>query len=169
MENLNQYALFYLGSELYAVATSNVVKIDSVKKNKIRYIPNTYPYVKGIMTLEDDIVPLISLPERFNINSGVSIEDSYVIVCNLKEKGLSGGFIVDSVLDVIEFPENYELTTVNEVITGDATKFISGIFRLQTAENNQEEDEDENLLIILDIEKLLSSDGALEELMDDFK
>lgn len=169
MENLNQFVLFDLGEETYALPTASVRKIDSIRKHKVRHVPNTPNFIRGIITLEDDIITLVSLSEKFSINSNVSDQDSYVIVCNLKEKNLSAGFIVDAVHDVIEFPDDYELSNVNEVITGYSTKFISGIYRLNEGEKTETDEDNEKLVIILDIEKLLSNDTSIEDVVEELK
>lgn len=149
---LNQFVIFKIGRETYALNTTYIVRIENDKK--VRPIPNVREEIKGIITVEEDIVPLVDLRTKFQIVSDKEQDIPFIIVCKLKEEDIVVGFIVDEVIEVIEIPENAKLSNINDVITGTATEYIQGIYRPDT-EKEKEANHDEELLIILNVNKLL--------------
>jgi purine-binding chemotaxis protein CheW len=157
---LDQFVVFRIGKELYALDTKYIIRIENDKK--VRPVPNTKEEIKGIITVEEDIVPLVDLRIKFRIESKKEKEIPYIIVCKIKEKDIVVGFIVDDVIVVKDIPSNADLGSISETITGSTTEYIKGIYRPSKEENKTEEkgqesklEEDDELLIILNINKLL--------------
>lgn len=158
----NQFAVFKIGKETYALNTAFIVRIERDKK--VRTIPNAKKEIKGIITVEEDIVPLVDLRSKFQIESDKEDDIPFIIVCKLKEEDIVVGFIVDEVIEVIEIPENIKLSNINDVISGNATEYIQGIYRSNN-EKDKEDGQDDDLLIILNVNKLLGLETK-EEIMD---
>lgn len=151
---LNQYVIFKIGRETYAMDTSYVLRIEDNKK--VRKIPNVNKAVKGLITVEEYIVPLVDLRIMFEIESNSLEEVPCIIVCKLEEEeDILAAFVVDEVLEVIELPDKVEFSHVNELIVGKASDYIQGIYR-PNAEKDAILETDEELLIILDVEKLIN-------------
>lgn len=150
---LNQFVIFNIGRETYALNTSHIVRIENDKK--VRYIPNANKDIKGIITVEEDIVPLVDLRTKFQIVSDKNDIIPFIIVCKMKEEEIVVGFIVDEVIEVIEIPEDAKLSNINDVITGSSTEYIEGIYRPEE-EKDKGDQNNEDLLIILNVNKLLN-------------
>lgn len=166
MENkkLNQFVVFKIGKETYALNTSFIVRIENDKK--VRPVPNVKDEIKGIITVEEDIVPLVDLRTKFEIDSKKKEKIPFIIVCKMEEQNIVVGFIVDEVIEVIEMPEDTDLGNISESITGNATEYIQGIYRPdKEKEQKGESKNDEELLIILNVNKLLGLD-TMEEIKD---
>lgn len=152
---LNQFVVFKIGRETYALNTTHIVRIENDKK--VRPVPNVKPEIKGIITVEEDIVPLVDLRLKFQILSDKEKEIPFIIVCKLKEEDIVVGFIVDEVIEVIEIPDTVEFSNINDAVIGTTTEYIQGIYR----PNKENEDEnDDELLIILNVNKLLGLEMA---------
>ena len=96
-----QLVTFQLGGEIYGVDIMDVKEI--VKVTKVRPIPNAPFYVEGIFNLRSEIIPVINLHKRFQIQKlAVSEED----------EEFEGGFIktTASALSLTESPALFRLT-----------------------------------------------------------
>ena len=63
----NRYLLFRIDEAYYGLSLTSVREIIQVPK--ITDIPGTPEYVKGIINLRGEIIPIIALHKRFNIKS----------------------------------------------------------------------------------------------------
>lgn len=110
----NKYMLFEVNKEKYAIEMSLVREINRIKN--ITEIPNSPPYIRGIMNLRGDVLPLIDLKIRFGSSKGVIItEFSRVIVVNVENQLI--GFLVDSVNKLISM-ESIQFKSNNRFIKG---------------------------------------------------
>ncbi|QST03057.1 chemotaxis protein CheW (plasmid) [Pontibacillus sp. ALD_SL1] len=154
---MGKHVIFRLNKEVYAIHAKDVLRIESDKK--VRPIPNTPPEFKGVITVEEDTVELFDLRIKFNISSNQDKDIPYIIVCREPKKGTAIGFVVDSVEEVRDIPDDVELSTISDTISGTSTEYIHGIYRPSRDQgddngNSISKNEDE-LIIILNLEKLL--------------
>jgi purine-binding chemotaxis protein CheW len=156
---INQYVVFKIGRETYALNTTHIVRIENDKK--VREVPNVKPEIRGIITVEEDIVPLVDLRTKFSIDSDKIGQIPFIIVCKIKEKEIVVGFIVDDVIEVIDIPNEVELNNVNDAVVGKNISYIQGIYRPENESDDCKECKDE-LLIILNVNKLLGTDIEIE-------
>ncbi len=61
----NQFVIFRLGNEKYAVDILNVGGISEYRD--ITNVPNAPYFIEGIINLRGDIIPIINLKKRFEI------------------------------------------------------------------------------------------------------
>jgi len=164
---LNQYVVFKLGKEIYAINIEYIVRI--LSDEKIRSVPNTSGEIKGIIHTEEDIAPVIDLRVKFNIKSEKKEQIPFIIICRVQQDYVVG-LIVDEVIEVIEIPdEEKQIKDLNfgtSNINGKSTEYIQGIYR-PNREKHEEEEKPEELFIVLNVNKLLGLD-SLEE-MDQLK
>lgn len=165
--NLDKYVVFKLGNETYSLNIEYVVRI--LTDEKIRPVPNTSEEIKGIIHTEEDIVPVVDLRVKFDIDSQKKSEIPFIIICNVQEDYVIG-FVVDEVLEVIEITEadNGEtkikpINLFHANVSQKSTEYIQGIYRPSRDENKLEEGEEDDLLIILNVNKLLGLE-SLEEI-----
>ena len=137
-----EYLTFRLGGEEYCI---DILKVQEIRGyDAVTSIANTPDFIKGVVNLRGNIVPIVDLRIKFRLANVNYDSTTIVIILNLGKKMI--GVVVDSVSDVIAVggdqikPAPRFGATIN-------TEFISGMV---TA--------DERMLIVVDIEKLMSSD-----------
>ncbi|MEE1166424.1 MAG: chemotaxis protein CheW [Treponema sp.] len=142
-ESQYQLVTFKLGDELYGVDIMDVKEI--VKIQKIRPIPNAPDYMIGILNLRGDIIPIIDLHRRFNINMDNGepefdeLESGFVI---LKILDIQIGIIIDKVSRVVSVNFD-EIQEPPQMMSGIGNEYIKGVVR-----------NSDNYLIVLDTIKL---------------
>lgn len=139
-----QIVTFQLGKELYGVDILDVKEI--VKVQDIRAIPHAPYYVEGIFNLRGEVIPIINLHKRFNIERlqyeneiDEELNRGFVI---LNIDGLKISVMIDKISRVVTI-NNSDVKPTPQMISGIGSEYIHGIV------------EDQNgYLILLDIRKL---------------
>ncbi len=98
----NQFLVFAISTEEYGVEIENVKEI--IKVCNITKVPHTQSFVKGIINLRGDIIPVINIRERFNLQLKPYDERTCIIVLDFE--GDSVGLIVDDVREVMYIDTN---------------------------------------------------------------
>lgn len=137
-----QLVSFSTGADEFAVNIKDVKEIN--KLSPITHVPGAPEFVEGVINLRGEVVPVINLRERFGLERKDYDKYTRVIIINVYEKHL--GLIVDSVSEVLRIPVPAIKEPPVEVI-GDDSDFVTGIAEV-----------DEKLVIILDLQKILSSE-----------
>jgi purine-binding chemotaxis protein CheW len=142
---LHEFLTFKLGAEEYGI---NILRVQEIRgyESPTR-MANAPPYFKGVVNLRGIIVPIIDLRIKFGMNEvnydGVTV----TIVLNIANRVI--GVVVDSVSDVIAL-EPTDIKPAPEFNGAMRTEYIIGIGSIQSGEQ-------ERMLILMDIEKLMSS------------
>jgi purine-binding chemotaxis protein CheW len=138
----NQFLTFTLGAEEYGV---DILKVQEIKGySLITRVPRTPEFVKGVLNLRGTIVPVIDLRVKFGLERREY--DQFTVIIVLVVQGRAMGLIVDAVSDVLNLAGS-EIAETPEFSNRVDTKFISGMGRAG-----------DKLIILLDVEKLLSTD-----------
>ena len=137
-----QLVTFRLGEELYGVNIMDVKEI--VRLQNVRVIPNAPYYVEGIIKLRSEIIPIIDLHKRFNIQStakpeDIEMEGGFII---LDIEGSKIGIIIDKVERVVTIKEE-DVKEPPQMLSGIGNEYIKGVVR-----------NSDNYLIVLDTIKL---------------
>lgn len=133
---------FRLGQEEYGV---DILKVQEIREHDaVTRIANAPDYIKGVVNLRGNIVPIIDLRLRFNLDTREQAGAGVVIVLNIAGRII--GMVVDGVSDVVSLSAD-EILPAPLMGTALDTEFLLGIGTI-----------DERMLILLDIERLLSSD-----------
>ena len=132
---------FTLGSEYYGV---DILKVQEIRGyDTVTRIPGSPDFIKGVINLRGAIVPVIDLRIKFNLSKVDYNEFTVMIILNIARRIV--GIVVDSVSDVTQLtPEQIKPTP--EFGSALDTSYITGLGAL-----------DERMLILIDIEKLMSS------------
>jgi len=138
----NQFVIFKLGDEKYAVDILNVGGISEFRE--MTKVPNAPAFIDGIINLRGDIIPIVNLKKRFNIPEKNVDSDTRIIINNIKGKDI--GFIVDEASQVIKI-DDADIEDAPEIIKGADRQYISGVGKV----NDQ-------IVILLNLEKVLSED-----------
>ena len=138
---------FTLGKEKFGLDIMNVDAV--IEYEDTTKLPNTSDYFEGIINYRDEeVLPIINLRKKFKLLDFENKTHAKVIVVKIGDKKV--GMMVDDVKNVRSINSN--LIEEKPNIGGlSGAKFISGIARL-----------DEGMLIILDIDKLISEEDKIE-------
>lgn len=141
-----QLVTFQLGEEIYGVDIMDVKEI--VKVCKVRPIPNAPYYVEGIFNLRSEIIPVINLHKRFQIqrlertDEENEFEGGFIIL-NIDDNRI--GVIIDKINRVVTI-NTEDIKDPPQMISGIGTEYISGVIR-----------QDAKYLIMLDIRRIFSA------------
>jgi purine-binding chemotaxis protein CheW len=97
-----KYLVFYLENQLYALPGDQILEI--LNMEKITRVPNLPAYIKGVVNIRGEIIPLIDLKIRFGKSECAYDEKTCVILVRIEN--IKAGFIVDSVKDVIDIGDS---------------------------------------------------------------
>lgn len=137
-----QYVTFHLNEEFYAVNALNVQEI--VELVNITKVPHLPPYFKGVINLRGTIIPVVDLKLKFDMACEEYRRHTCVIVTEFS--GGVMGLIVDAVSDVLHLSAE-SITETPSFGSSIKTDYMKGMGRVNEA-----------LVIILDVERILSGD-----------
>jgi len=149
-----EFLTFRLGEEEYGIDILRVQEIRSYEPPT--RIANAPPFVKGVVNLRGVIVPIIDL--RLKLGCEKAEMNSFTVVVVLNVRGRVVGTVVDSVSDVLELTREQIKPAPALASTIDAG-FITGIGTIRHAvgADATSTPEGERMLILIDIEALMSS------------
>lgn len=113
-----QYIVVMVGNEQYGIDITYIDNI--VRMQKITRVPKIQSYFKGIINLRGEIVSVMSIRKKMELEDDVFTNASRIIILKLEEKGLIG-IIVDEVKEVVNLSDDEIEKTANR------GKFINGI------------------------------------------
>ena len=136
-----EFLTFRLGAEEYGIDILRVQEIRSYEEPT--RIANAPHFIKGVVNLRGVIVPVVDL--RIKLGCEKVEYNGFTVVIVLNVRGRVVGAVVDSVSDVLELAGDL-IKPAPEMNTTVDTGFITGIASV-----------DERMLILMDIEALMSS------------
>lgn len=146
---MNEFLTFRLGAEEYGI---EILKVQEIRGyDSITQIANAPDFIKGVVNLRGIIVPIVDLRIKFRL--GEANYDQFTVVIILNVAGRVMGIVVDGVSDVISLEDDHIRSTPEFGSVID-TEYIVGLGTV-----------DERMLILIDIEKLMSSGdmGLIEQ------
>jgi purine-binding chemotaxis protein CheW len=136
-----EYLTFRLSQEEYGI---DILKVQEIRGYEPpTRIANAPTFIKGVVNLRGTIVPIVDMRLKFNCSQAEYNSFTVVIILNLRSRIV--GIVVDSVSDVLE------LAADNIRIAPDIDSIIDNSCILGLGSVS------ERMLILLDIEKLMSS------------
>jgi len=137
-----EYLAFTLGDEEYGVDILAVQEIRSYET--VTKLANAPEFIKGVINLRGEIVPIVDIRIKFNLGNVVYNEFTVVIVLNVGGQVI--GMVVDGVSDVIALTPDL-IHAAPAFGSTPATRYITGLGTV-----------DGRMIILVDIERLMSSD-----------
>ncbi len=132
---------FYLGEDEYALFIHKVREIYAM--TEIRKVPKAPQFVKGVINLRGTIVPIIDLRKRFDLDANESKHTAKILIVELGKNQV--GMIVDNVSEVMRFYTD-EIEKAPPMFSSNiSSQYVQGVAKMN-----------DKLIILLDIEKLLS-------------
>jgi len=142
----DQYLTFIMADEEYGV---DILRVQEIRGwEHVTPVPNTPKYIKGVINLRGTIVPLVDLRERFGVESIPYGPTTVVIVLKVigEDSERIMGIVVDAVADVYNI-EDGKIKPAPDFGSVVSIEYVRGLASIN-----------EQMLIVLDIDKLLSSD-----------
>ncbi|MEJ5169014.1 MAG: chemotaxis protein CheW [Arcobacteraceae bacterium] len=144
-QTTSEYMIFELGSMQYAIELPKIREILTYP-NLITTLPNTSPWVKGLINLRGEVVPILDIRIKFSTGPIEYNEHTAVIAVITDDKRMIG-IVVDKVDDVQKLDiEN--LAPVSDMGSAIPSKYLKGFIRM---ENNR-------MLVIMDINAIVHKD-----------
>jgi purine-binding chemotaxis protein CheW len=148
--NRLEVVTFKLGEEEYGIDIQKVQELRGY--DAVTRIANAPDYIKGVVNLRGIIVPIIDMRIKFKL--GDPTYDQFTVVIVLNIGGRVVGMVVDSVSDVITLTAE-QIKPAPEMGSVLDADYLIGLGTL-----------DERMLILVDIDRLMSSDemGLVEKI-----
>lgn len=99
---MSQYIVCSISNQLFALSvfeTNRIVPLESVTK-----IPDTPPYIMGVMESEGEVLPIVNLPRRFFDQSIADENAAQVII--VYWSGREVGLVVDEIQNITSFEDD---------------------------------------------------------------
>ncbi|MBS1257395.1 MAG: Chemotaxis protein CheW [Candidatus Scalindua arabica] len=137
-----KFLTFICGEEVYGIEILKVREI--IKLMDITTVPRTPDYLKGVINLRGKVIPIINLRSKFSMQEIEHTQETCIIVVEVNQTSI--GIIVDSVSEVSNI-KGGEIEDAPHLGQDVDTNFILGLGKTK-----------ERIVILLDIEKVLSSE-----------
>ncbi|CAN5240458.1 chemotaxis protein CheW [soil metagenome] len=137
----NEFLAFTLAKEEYGI---DILKVQEIRGYEaVTRIANAPEFVKGVVNLRGIIVPIVDMRIKFKLGEPTYDQFTVVIILNIGHRVM--GMVVDSVSDVITLTPG-QVRPAPEMGTTFGTDYLIGLGTI-----------DDRMLILIDIEKLMSS------------
>ena len=118
-----QFIVIRLGDEQYGI---NIKYIDNIlRMQKITRVPNVAPYLKGVINLRGEVIPVMSIRIKMGLEEDVVTKASRIIIIKMEQQGMIG-VIVDEVKEVVTL-ETEQVEKVAYDSKDEKDNFISGV------------------------------------------
>ena len=143
---LNQLISFMVGEEEYGLDILRVKEV--IRIREITRLPQAPSFVKGIINLRGDVIPIIDLRDKFGLEHREYTAMTRVIVVDVDGKLV--GMVVDAASQVVRIPAD-QIEPPPPIAGGLSVEYIRGVGKL-----------DERLIILLQIDRILSTEEKVE-------
>ncbi|PLX87874.1 MAG: chemotaxis protein CheW [Desulfuromonas sp.] len=146
MARTAQYVTFALGGELFGVEVNRTREILSLIP--VTSVPQTPDYMLGVINLRGQVVPVIDMRLKLGMPQAEATQDTCIIVLEVQvdEETLVVGAQADAVREVLEINLD-QIEPPPRLGTKLKTEYIRGMGKV-----------DEQFMILLDIDRVFSSD-----------
>lgn len=136
-----QVVAFRLGNEEYAVDILFVQEI--IRLLNITRVPSSGKHIEGVINLRGNIIPIVNLHSKFNLQASDNQEDKRIVVFRFED--VQVGIIVDEVSEVIRI-KGQDIEPADKVYGAMEADHIKGIAKI-----------DDRLLILLNLASIFES------------
>jgi len=144
LDRSEQLVVFELANEFYGVDISAVNTI--IRMQEITEIPRTPEFVEGVINLRGSIVPVIDLRKRFGLPVGDITKASRIVVVEAARQMI--GMVVDAVVETLRLSSD-AIEPPSPVVASLDAEYLRGVGK-----------QDDRLVILLDLDKVLSAKEA---------
>jgi chemotaxis signal transduction protein/HPt (histidine-containing phosphotransfer) domain-containing protein len=136
----NSYITFTLDNEVYAVPIQAIEEIIGLQE--ISLLPNVPDFIKGVINLRGEIVPIMDLRLKFGLMPKEYTQFTVFLIVRVDERLM--GMVVDNVADVLVI-EAARVQKKPAFSAKISTDFIGGVYK----------DAQEDMVILVDIPSLI--------------
>ena len=140
-----KHLVFTVKDEKFAIDIMRIVEI--LNPVDVHTIPDLPPFIDGVINLRGNIIPIINLRKRFDIDE--PSEKARIIIIRFDNESV--GLLVDSVVEIKEL-ETEQISRPSRLFRGFRAEIIKGIA------NPGKED----VIIIMDIDKVLTTEEIVK-------
>jgi len=143
------YLTFQLANEIFAIHVSRVIKI--LEMQKITEVPRTPSFMKGVINLRGDVLPVIDAREKFGMKAAAYGPRTCILVLTITSENetLQVGAIVDAVLDVVKYPDD-QIKKAPALGSRYPSKVMAGVMK-----------KEDDFIIILNVDHVFSTDEII--------
>lgn len=123
-DEIKQYIVAKLGSEQYGIDIAYVDNI--VRMQKITRVPKTQPYFIGVINLRGEIIPVMSMRNRLEMEEGEITNTTRIIIIKPEQNALLG-LLVDEVREVVTLSEEDVEKVSYDNGREDVNFFVTGV------------------------------------------
>jgi len=136
----NKFLMCRIGNESYGIDIQHVT--DIIELQKITEVPDMPEYVKGVINLRGQVIPVIDMRIRFRLEEREYDDRTVITVVQVKNNSI--GFIIDTATEVQDIPEKDIDPPPKFQEDETKQKYIFGLGKMES-----------EVIILLDIEKLV--------------
>lgn len=144
--NGSRYLTFFVANEQYGLNISNVKEI--IASMNITSVPKTPRYIKGVINLRGAVIPVVDVRLKFGMIEKTYDVNTAIIINEID--GVSIGFIVDRVEDVLSIP-NSQISESPKFGSQVDTSFIEKVAEIESG-----------VIMILNLKKIFESDELID-------
>lgn len=141
-EMKNMYLNVYIGEEVYGIEIRNVLQIIGLLE--INAMPEMPAYMKGFINLRGNVIPVVSMRERFGKFEEPYTERTCVVIVQVGDREI--GLIVDAIKETVTI-EPEKISPQPTTTAGSGNAYIIGIAQLG---GNQ-------VSVLIDVQKLFDN------------
>ena len=143
---IQQLVKFHIGDEAFGIGIKQIFQI--IKPQEVFKVPNTPPYIEGLINLRGKVMTVFNLRKRFNMPEKENDEDTKILIVRSNDYLL--GFIVDNVTEIVRVQDEDIVETPSELKSFER-RFLTGVAKVG-----------EKLILLLDPEKVLTPDEEIQ-------
>ena len=121
--DVTQYIKIEMGAETFGIDIGFVDNI--LRMQRITRVPNMASYIKGVINLRGEIVPIINLRAKMGLEEIEETKATRIIIIKMEQVG-KVGFIVDCVKEVVSISEE-QVESMKYDSMDDTTHFVSAV------------------------------------------
>ena len=139
-----QFVIFRLENEEYGI---DILRVKEIKEMmSITRVPKAAYFVRGVINLRGEVIPVIDLRKKFSLQEGKENENTRIIIVSVDD--ITVGLIVDTSSEVINISSKQIEEAPIEVGSVDQG-YIYGIGKVG-----------ERIIILLDIVKIITNSAG---------
>lgn len=135
----DKFLTFHIANEDYGIEIAYVTEIVGIQT--ITEVPDMPSYVRGVINLRGQVIPVIDVRTRFNLQPRAYDDRTCVVVVNINSTSI--GLIVDTVNEVLDIPPT-QISPPPSIQAGGSGRYIKGMGKVA-----------ESVKILLDVNNLL--------------
>jgi purine-binding chemotaxis protein CheW len=142
---LKQFIGFMVGGEEYGLELLRVREV--IRVREITWLPHAPSFVKGVINLRGDVIPIIDLRDKFGLPSRPADADTRIVVVDVEGRLI--GMVADSASQVVRIPPS-QIDPPPLQLGGLPQAYIAGVGKL-----------DDRLVTLVNVDRLLSGDERI--------